>query len=145
MHSPNQIWAKNIYYVMHFMFFNESIHYSLKALIYIKLYEKYCEELCNIRNTCTHFFKKILSTNIKIFCVQKALIGTFHADFSLWIHKTNYKGDFVIKKRFLVLYLKISGIQEWIDSDLVRRIQLISIKGWKFPAHTTQILTFDNN
>ena len=42
-------------------------------------------------------------------------------------------------KTGLKLVLKISGIQNKSDSDLVWQIHVISIKGYKFPIRTTRM------
>ena len=45
------------------------------------------------------------------------------------LENTNSKGDFVLKKRFEMFVLNISGLQNKSDLSLVRQIQSISIKG----------------
>ena len=55
-------------------------------------------------------------------------------EFTALAHK--FKRWFLTQKLFV---LKISGIQEKSDSDFVWQSQFMSIKGWKFSTHTTQI------
>ena len=78
--------------------------------------------------------KAIYLTTIKIvetiFVYQKALIRIFFTSKKpLWIHNTRIQiqKGFCTKKTGCNVYFKIPGTQNKSDSDLVRKIQLISI------------------
>ena len=84
--------------------------------------------------------------SIIIFVYQEALIKTFHTSF-LTTHSLceftalehNFKRWFCAQKPDLNVLFKDFWYTKKSDSDLVWQIQSISLKGLKFPTHTTRI------